>query len=103
MGIGALSLDSPSSLKRMVEISCKKIVVVGNVATTLFVSGTKEEIEASVKECIRLAVQGGAYIISSGCELPYNATLDRVKSFIEAIQEHGQTKKISSLLAHNFQ
>jgi len=94
LGIGALSLDSPSSLKRMVEISRKKIVLVGNVATTLFVSGTKEEMEATVKECIRLAAPGGAYIVSSGCELPYNATLDRVRSFVNAIQEHGQTEKI---------
>jgi uroporphyrinogen decarboxylase len=97
VGIGALSLDSPSSLKRMVEISLKKIVVVGNVATTLFVSGTKEEIEASVKECIRLAAQGGAYIISSGCELPYDATLDKAKFFVEAAREHGKTEKILSL------
>jgi uroporphyrinogen decarboxylase len=94
LGIGALSLDSPSSLKRMVEISRKKIVLVGNVATTLFVSGTKEEMEGTVKECIRVAAPGGAYIVSSGCELPYNATLDRVRIFIDAIHEHGQTEKI---------
>jgi uroporphyrinogen decarboxylase len=96
LGIGALSLDSPSSLKRVVEISQKKIVLVGNVATTLFVSGTKKEMEAAVKECIRIAALGGAYILSSGCELPYNATLDRVKYFIEAAREHGKTERILS-------
>ena len=94
LGIGALSLDSPSSLKRMVEISRKKIVLVGNVATTLFVSGTKEEIQGSVKECIEVAARGGAYIISSGCELPYNATIERAKSFVKAAQEHGRTERI---------
>ena len=97
VGIGALSLDSPSSLKRMVEISRKKIVAVGNVATNLFVSGTKKEMEAVVKECIRVAGLGGAYIISSGCELPYNATLDRVNFFLEAAREHGKTERILSL------
>jgi uroporphyrinogen decarboxylase len=94
LGIGALSLDSPSSLKRMVEISRKKIVLVGNVATTLFVSGTKEEVETSVRECIQTAGPGGAYIVSSGCELPYNATTERVKFFVKAAQEHGKTEKI---------
>ncbi len=94
LGIGALSLDSPSSLNRMVGISRKKIVLVGNVATNLFVSGTDEEMEATVKECIRVAGTGGAYIVSSGCELPYNATLDRVRSFLNAIYEYGQTDKI---------
>jgi uroporphyrinogen decarboxylase len=97
LGIVALSLDSPSSLKRMVEISQKKIVLVGNVATSLFVNGTKVEMEASVKESIRAAGLGGAYIISSGCELPYNATLDRVELFLEAAKEHGQTERIPSL------
>jgi uroporphyrinogen decarboxylase len=55
LGIVALSMDSPSSLKKMVEISQKGMVLVGNVATSLFVSGTREEIENSVKECIRTA------------------------------------------------
>ena len=103
LGIGALSLDSPSSLKRMVEFSRKKIVLVGNVATTLFVSGTKDEMWTSVEECIRVAAPGGAYIISSGCELPYNATIERVQFFVHAAQEHGQTEKIPSILKHNLQ
>jgi uroporphyrinogen-III decarboxylase len=64
------------------------------VATSLFVNGTREEIENSVKECIRVAAQGGAYIISSGCELPYNATTERVQFFVKAAQEHGKTEKI---------
>ena len=94
LGIGALSLDSPSSLKKMVEVSRKRIVLVGNVATSLFVNGTKEEIEASVKECIRVAAPGGAYVVSSGCELPYNATVERVHFFVKAAQEHGKTEKV---------
>ena len=94
LGIVALSLDSPSSLKRMVEISQKKIVLVGNVATSLFASGTKEEIEASVRECLRVAAPGGAFILSSGCELPYNATLERAWFFMKAAQEYGKTERI---------
>jgi len=96
LGIGALSLDSPSSLERMLEISRKRIVLVGNVATNLFVSGTKDEMEATVKECIRLAAPGGAYVISSGCELPYNSTLERTQFFVKACQWHGQAEKILS-------
>jgi len=94
LGIVALSLDSPSSLKRMVEISRKKIALVGNVGTSLFVSGTKQEMETSVKECIRVAAPGGAYIISSGCELPYNATIERAHFFIQAAKEHGKAERV---------
>ena len=94
LGIVALSLDSPSSLRRMVEISQKKIVLVGNVATSLFVNGTKEEMEAAVQECIRVAAAGGAYIVSSGCELPYNATREKVQFFIQAAREYGKAERI---------
>ena len=90
LGIVALSLDGPSSLRRMVEISQKKIALVGNVSTSLFVSGSREEIENSVKECIRTAAPGGAYILSSGCELPYNATVERTRFFIEAARKYGR-------------
>jgi len=97
LGIVALSLDSPSSLKRMVEISQKKIALIGNVATSLFASGTKEEIVSAVEDCIRVAAPGGAYIISSGCELPYNATLDRAQLFIQAAQKYGKAERIPGL------
>ena len=90
LGIVALSLDSPSSLKRMVEVSRKRIALVGNAATSLFVSGSREGIENSVKECIRVAAPRGAFILSSGCELPYNATVDRVRYFMEAAGQFGR-------------
>lgn len=90
LGIAALSMDSPSSLKKMVERSQKKIVLVGNVATSLFVSGSREEMEDSVKECIRAAARGGAFILSSGCELPYNATVERARFFVAAARRYGR-------------
>jgi uroporphyrinogen-III decarboxylase len=94
LSIVALSLDSPSSLGKMVEISQKKIVLVGNVATSLFVSGTKEEMESAVEECIRVAAPGGAFILSSGCEIPYNATMERAQFFIQAAKEYGKAERI---------
>jgi uroporphyrinogen decarboxylase len=97
LGISALSLDSPSSLEKMIAVSRKKIALVGNVATSLFVKGSQEEMEAAVKNCIRTAAPGGAYILSSGCELPHNATPDRVSFFLEAGREFGRTERIPSL------
>lgn len=94
LGIVALSLDSPSSLKKMIDVSQKRIALVGNVATSLFASATREEMEEAVKECIGVAAPGGAFIISSGCELPYNATVERARFFIEAAKEYGSIERI---------
>lgn len=53
--------------------------------------------EAAIKECIRVAAPGGAYIISSGCELPYNATLDRAQFFMKTAAEYGKAERILGL------
>ena len=94
LGIVALSLDSPSSLRRMVEISQKKIALVGNVATSLFVSGTKGGDRAIGERMSSRGCSGGAFIISSGCELPYNATVEGAQIFIQAAKEYGDTERI---------
>ncbi len=96
LGIVALSMDSPSSLAKMVNLSQKKIVLVGNVATSLFVQGSKEEIETAVKNCLQVAARGGAYIISSGCELPYNSAVEKVQYFIATAHQYGRTELIGS-------
>lgn len=88
-GADAISIDGPSSLKKLVEVSQKKAVVIGNVPTELFVGGTKEQIEAAVKACIETAADGSAYILSSGCEIPYNASLETIKYFMNAGHQHG--------------
>ena len=40
-GVGMLSIDEPSSLRKLVEVSQKKVVVMGNVATSLFAWGRR--------------------------------------------------------------
>jgi uroporphyrinogen decarboxylase len=85
----AISIDGPSSLKKLVEVSQKRVVAIGNVDTELFVEGTKEQIEERAKECIDIAAEGSAYILSSGCQVPGNASLENVKHFLEFAQQYG--------------
>jgi len=98
-GYVSLSIDSPSSLKKLVEVSQGKVTVIGNVDTTLFAQGSKEEIEAAVKECLKIAAPGSRYILSSGCELPLNATADRINYFMEAGRRYGCYENLQALLA----
>jgi uroporphyrinogen decarboxylase len=91
IGADAISIDGPSSLKKMVDVSQGKVVVIGNVATELFLMGTKEQIEEAVKECLDIAGRGGAYILSSGCGVP--GTLENVKHFLEFGREYGRYER----------
>ncbi|MDP6100192.1 MAG: uroporphyrinogen decarboxylase family protein [Dehalococcoidia bacterium] len=88
-GVDAISIDFPSSLEQMVGLSSGKVVVIGNVNTRLFYTGTKEEMEAEVKRCIDTAAKGSRFILSTGCEVPGIATEERIRWFMEAGEKYG--------------
>lgn len=88
-GVDAISIDAPSSLEQMVALSAGKVVVIGNVNTRLFYSGTREEMEAEVKRCVDTAARGSGFILSTGCEVPGIATPERVGWFMEAGEKYG--------------
>ncbi len=88
-GVSMISIDSPSSLRKLVELSQGKVVVMGNVSTTLFAEGTKSEMERAVKECIDTAARGSKYILCSGCEIPLTARKENINHFMEAAIKYG--------------
>ena len=49
LGVDAISMDGPASLRKMVEVSQGRVVIVGNFPTGLYAEGTKGEIEERVK------------------------------------------------------
>lgn len=80
-GVGFISLDAPSSLEKLVDQSNGKVLIMGNVPTSLFAKGTRDEMEEAINSCIETAAEGSGYILSSGCEIPLNSTQDRVEHF----------------------
>ncbi len=95
-GADALSIDGPSSLSRMAELNRKRAVIIGNVDTNLFFSGTKEDMERAVKNCIDIAAKESAFILSTGCEVPNAGSIERVKWFMEAAEKYGYYPAIQS-------
>jgi uroporphyrinogen decarboxylase len=89
-GVASLSIDSPSSLRKLVELSRRRVVIIGNVPTLLFAEGTKEQMEAAVKECIDIAAEGSGYILCSGCEIPLNSRKENIDYFMQAARNHGR-------------
>jgi uroporphyrinogen decarboxylase len=89
-GISLLSLDGPSSLKKLVDLSGGKLVIMGNVKTSLYAFGTQEEMEESIRDCIDSAAEGSGYILSSGCEVPLESTEDRIDHFFQYGRQYGR-------------
>ena len=84
-----IEIDGPSSLKKMVEVSKKRAVIRGNLSVELFLHGTREEIDQAVRSCIETAAAGSAYILSHGCALPPDASLDSIRYYMEAAFKYG--------------
>ena len=89
-GIFLLSLDAGSSLQKLTQLTGDKLIIMGNVPTTHFSSGTREEMEASIRQCIETAAAASGYILSSGCEIPFDSTEDRIDHFFEFSRQYGR-------------
>lgn len=89
-GFGSISIDAPTSLKRMVEMNQKQAVIIGNIATDLFVRATPSQMDEAIKSCLEVAADGSAFILATGCEIPSNSDPAKVRYFVEAADRLGR-------------
>lgn len=69
----------------------KKITIFGNVDNKeTLVNGTKEDIEAQVKECISLAAKGGGYCLGSDHSIHDDIPNENVFALYEAGRKYGK-------------
>jgi len=67
-----------------------KIMLIGNVNNkTTLVTGTREEIEAEVKECIRIAAPGGGFMLASDHSVHDDIPNENVLALYEAGRKYG--------------
>jgi uroporphyrinogen decarboxylase len=86
-GVTNISIDAPSDLARAVEVTRGKAVLIGNVNTNIFFSGSRQDMEQAIKDCIAVASKDSGYILASGCEVPGIAPPEKVDWFLELVNE----------------
>ncbi len=86
-GVTNISIDAPTDLAKAVEVTRGKAVLIGNVDTNLFHSGTKEAMEQAIKGCLSVAPKDSGFVLSSGCEVPGIAPPERVDWFMESVNK----------------
>jgi uroporphyrinogen decarboxylase len=86
-GANNISIDAPTDLVKAVEVTRRKAVLIGNIDTNLFFSGSREEMKQAMKKCIDLAPADSGYILASGCEVPGVAPPEKVDWFMELANE----------------
>jgi uroporphyrinogen decarboxylase len=86
-GATNISIDAPSDLAKAVEVTRGKAVLIGNVNTNIFFSGSRQDMEQAIKDCIAVAPKDSGYILASGCEVPGIAPPEKVQWFMELVNE----------------
>jgi uroporphyrinogen decarboxylase len=89
-GVTNISIDAPTDLAKAVEATRGKAVLIGNLNTNLFFSGSRDQMKAAVRKCIDNAPPDSGYILASGCEVPGIAPLEKIDWFKELVDELGQ-------------
>jgi uroporphyrinogen decarboxylase len=90
-GAKILELDYQVELKEAKNRIGSKVCIQGNVNPTgALLHGSTADVLAESKRCIGAAAAGGGYILSTGCEVPYEAKLENVKALVKAAKEYGR-------------
>jgi uroporphyrinogen decarboxylase len=86
-GVTNISIDAPSNLAKAVDVTRGKAVIIGNVDTNLFFSGTRDEMKQAIKNCLAVAAKDSGYVLSTGCEVPGVAPPEKIEWFMELVNE----------------
>jgi uroporphyrinogen decarboxylase len=91
-GATNISVDAPTDLAKAVEATRGKAVLLGNINTNLFFSGTREEMKKAMQDCLAVAPKDSGYILASGCEVPGVAPPEKIDWFMELANELGRSE-----------
>lgn len=83
-----ISVDAPTDLAKAAEAARGKAVLIGNVNTNLFFSGTRPQMAEAMTACLQAAGDIG-YILATGCEVPGVAPPEKIDWFMELAAELG--------------
>jgi uroporphyrinogen decarboxylase len=69
----------------------KKISLWGNIdCGNLLANGSREEVRAAVRDCIRAGASGGGFVLMSSNSIPYSAKPENYLALLEAAGEYGR-------------
>ena len=63
--------------------------IAGGVQDSMLILGTPDQVREHVRELCQTVGQGGGYILSGGCNFPYDTKPENFKAMIEAVMEYG--------------
>ncbi|MHA1794286.1 MAG: uroporphyrinogen decarboxylase family protein [Promethearchaeota archaeon] len=90
-GVESLEPAAGMDLKHLKEEYGDKLCLMGNIdCSRLLPMGSKEDVKASVKKCIKDAAAGGGYILAPCTDLTDSCKVENVIAMVDAVEKYGQ-------------
>ena len=84
-----VQLDGASDIFRARKILGPDISILGDVSPLMLYMAEPEEVDAYCKRLIEEVGADGAFTLGAGCEIPYNAKIENVKTMNESVRKYG--------------
>lgn len=84
-----LDLDGFTDIFKAKKVLEGHMCIEGDVPATLYAVGTPKDVEKYCKKLIDSVGEGGGFILSSGCSVPYDAKFENVKAMIDTGKAYG--------------
>jgi uroporphyrinogen-III decarboxylase len=82
-----LQLDGAADIFKAKEILGGHMTLMGDVPAPLLSLDTPEAVTAYCKKLIEVVGKDGGFILSSGCETPFNSKVENVRAMVQAGNE----------------
>lgn len=88
LGVDGLSLDAKVDLELAREKVGPKICIIGNIDPAHLVHCSPQEIEEEGRICIEKAGRDGAFILSTGCGVPYETPAENIRAMVYTVMKY---------------
>ena len=86
-GASGLSLDSDVDFSEASNVLKEETIIIGNINPVAFQNENRETISKLTKDLISKMKDRKNFILSTGCDLPYNSTERNIREFFKAYEE----------------
>jgi len=83
-----VQLDGSTDIWKAKEILGGHMCIMGDVPASLTTLGTPAEVEEYCMKLMETVGNGGGFILSTGCDVPYTAKPENVKVIVDVAREH---------------
>ncbi len=87
-----LELDGTTDIFRAKEVLCGRMCLMDDVPAGLFKLGTPQQVEAHCQKLTEAVGKRGGLILSSGCEVHYDARFENIKAIFDTSKTYELSK-----------